>query len=486
MIDSGEGIFMSKIGMVQKRVVFVYPSVKLKGRYREVAEGISVPPQGLCYLAAIAREEGWDPAIIDAHAIGLDEVRLASAILEKEPDCVGFTAPTMLVGSASRTAELVKMKSPKTTVVIGGPHITVMPRETMERFHTFDIGVLGEGERTIAELLRVLETDGDISRINGIVYRENGGVKFTPSRRFIENMDTIPMPAWDLLPDIPHYYRQSIVRIDKIPSVSITTSRGCPCKCIFCARNVFGNTCRAYSAERVLKMIDYLKERYNIKGLSIEDENFLAYRKRLRELCEKLIERRENLSWSCAGRVDMVTKDILKLMREAGCWEISFGIESGSQPILDFIKKGITLAEIQDAIALTHESGIKAGGYFIAGHPGETVSTLRETMRFARRIKLDSFQISFMCPFPGTELYRIADKYGTFINDWSQMNIWTPVFIPFGLSKDILVRETKRGYRLFYFRPRIMWNYIRRALRPVCFRHYLKEGIRIMKFFLKR
>jgi len=472
--------------MASKKIIFVYPAVKLKGRYREVASGIGAPPQGLCYLAAITRDKGYNVQIIDALASGLDEGELGRTILERAPDYVGFTAPTMLIESAHSTASLLKRKNDRITTLIGGPHLTVMPEETMERCKAFDLGVIGEGERTISEVLDAFERGNSLDEINGIAFRENGKIKLTPPRDFIEDMDELPLPAWDLLPHLTQYYQQSIVRIDRMPSVSITTSRGCPSKCIFCARNVFGNTCRAYSAERVIEMIDYLKERYDIKGLSIEDENFLAYRKRLTSLCESLIDRRENLTWSCAGRVDMVTSDLLRLMKKAGCWEISFGIESGSQPILDFIKKGITLDQIREAIELTHDTGIKAGGYFIAGHPKESVSTLRETMQFARTIKLDSFQISFMCPFPGTEFYGIADQYGDLNHNWEEMNIWTPNFIPSGLSKEILVRETKNGYRRFYFRPRIIWTYLRRALRPVYFRHYLREGIRIMRFFLKK
>ena len=472
--------------MASKKIIFVYPAVNYKGRYKEVSSGIGAPPQGLCYLAAVARKNGYDVSIIDAHALGLDEENLAVAILGKSPDYVGFTAPTMLIKSANSTAKLIKNKNSRIITIIGGPHFTVMPEETMERCKAFDLGVIGEGERTISELLTALERGNSLGEVRGIAFRENGDIKLTPPREFIENMDELPMPAWDLLPHFTQHYRQSIVRIDKMPSASITTSRGCPSKCIFCARNVFGNTCRAYSAERVIKMIDYLKEKYNIKGLSIEDENFLVHRKRLKNLCELLIERRENLSWSCSGRVDMIAADLLKLMKKAGCWEISFGIESGFQPILDFIKKGITLDQIREAVEFSHNAGIKAGGYFIAGHPGETVSTLRETMRFARQIKLDSFQISFMCPFPGTELYEIADQYGEFNRNFEDMNIWTPVFIPSGLSKEILIRETKKGYRLFYFRPRIFWAFFMRALRPVYFKHYLREGIKIMRFFLKK
>lgn len=472
--------------MPGKNIIFVYPAVKLKGRYREVASGISAPPQGLCYLAAICRKLGYNVSIIDALALKLGEEELAEVILKESPDYVGFTAPTMLVDSAGRTAKLIKNKNRAINILIGGPHVTVMPGETMEKAAAFDAAVVGEGERTMGEFLQAKEKGRNLAGIKGLVYRENGKIRINPGRELMADLDELPMPAWDLLPPLTRYYQQSVVRVDKIPSVSITTSRGCPSKCIFCARNVFGNTCRAYSAERVLKMVDYLKDRYHIRGLSIEDENFLAYRQRLISLCRSLIERGESLSWSCAGRVDMVNRELLKLMRQAGCWEISFGIESGSQPILDFIKKGITLSQIREGVALCHEAGIKAGGYFIAGHPRETLGTLRETMRFARQIKLDSFQISFMCPFPGTELYTMADEYGEFNRNWEEMNIWTPVFIPWGLSPEILIRETKRGYRLFYFRLRIMWLYLRRAFRPAYFKYYWREALKILKFFLRK
>jgi radical SAM superfamily enzyme YgiQ (UPF0313 family) len=173
-------------------------------------------------------------------------------------------------------------------------------------------------------------------------------------------------------------------------------------------------------------------------------------------------------------------------MKRAGCWQINYGIESGSQRILNFIKKGIKLENIEKALKATKDAGMVTKGYFIIGHPTETRESIQETIDFIQRIDLDIFQMSFMLPLPGTELYSVAAQYGEFKNDWDNMNIWTPLFIPNGLTKEELIRESKRAYKKFYFRPRPIFAYLKRALRSVAFLKFLKDGFRILRFILGR
>ncbi|MDD5136299.1 MAG: radical SAM protein, partial [Candidatus Omnitrophica bacterium] len=177
--------------------------------------------------------------------------------------------------------------------------------------------------------------------------------------------------------------------------------------------------------------------------------------------------------------------EMLRLMKKAGCWQISFGIESGSQRILDFIKKGTKIPTIESALKMTRRAGIMTKGYFIIGHLTETKETIRETIDFAKRISLDDFQMSFMVPLPGTEAYTMACDYGAFNNNWSEMNIWTPVFIPKGLTQHDLESLSKQAFREFYFRPGPVANFLKRASRPAYFRKYFKDGLKIFKFLLK-
>ncbi len=172
-----------------------------------------------------------------------------------------------------------------------------------------------------------------------------------------------------------------------------------------------------------------------------------------------------DLSWSCLGRVDMVTPEILKLMRKAGCWEIGYGIESGAQHILDLEKKKIDLAQVEQAVAWTKEAGILTKGFFMIGHPLESEETISKTINFAKKIPLNDISVMMLTPFPGSELYEIAHQYGVFTNSWDKMNLLQPVFIPKGLDEEILNSSTRKMLKEFYLRPRIIWNYFLRMVK---------------------
>lgn len=465
-------------------IVLVYPPVSISGRYKKVATGHEVPPQPLIYLGAFLRENNFECRLIDANALGLSLDETVNEILASSPRYVGITSPTMLISTAGKIVKKVKENDPKIVTIVGGPHITAVPQETMALYQDIDIGVLGEGEITLVELLSSLENRRGPDSVKGIIYRQNGNLKTTSARPFIKDIDILPFPAWDLLPDILKYYQQSAARINRLPNVSIVSSRGCPFQCIFCARNVFGNVTRTHSADYIIRIIKYLKKKYKLRSISFEDENFVIYKRRLIEFCNRIIEEKIDITWDCASNVNAVDPQILTLMKKAGCWQINYGIESGCQRVLDFIKKGTKLEEIEQALQMTKDVGIITKAYFIIGHPTETHESIQETIDFIKRVPLDVFQMSFMVPLPGTELYKIAVRYGEFKNDWDNMNIWTPLFIPHGLTKAELERQYKRAYREFYFRWRPILTYLKRALRSYNFLKFFKDGFKILKFIL--
>lgn len=466
-------------------LVLVYPPVSINGRYGKVATGHEVPPQPLIFLGAYLRAHNEDCRLIDANALSLNIEETVNQILSHAPKYVGFTSPTMLISTVGKIAEKIKGLRPDIVTIAGGPHISAMPYETMKLYRHIDIGVIGEGELTLIQLLNALRNTLPLGGINGIIYRDNVSLKITAARMYIEDIDTLPFPAWDMLPEITKYYQQSAARIDRLPNISLVSSRGCPFQCIFCARNVFGNVTRTHSAEYILKMIQYLKTRYKIKSISFEDENFVIYRKRLIEFCNRIIDEKINITWDCASNVNAVTPEILSLMKKAGCWQINYGIESGSQRILDFIKKNVKLGDITRTLQMTKDAGIQTKGYFIIGHPTETLESIQETITFIKAIPLDVFQMSFMIPLPGTELYSIAHHYGAFENDWENMNIWTPLFIPSGLTREILEKESKRAYREFYLRWRPIATYAKRILKSSSSLKFIKDGFKIFKFILE-
>jgi radical SAM superfamily enzyme YgiQ (UPF0313 family) len=201
----------------------------------------------------------------------------------------------------------------------------------MQRFSSFDIAVIGEGELTLVELLRALSAGNTLSAVQGLIFREGNNLINTGRRPFIKDLDSLPFPAWDLLEEFPARYMPAPFKVMKLPAAILVTSRGCPNKCIFCDRSVFGSSCHGYSAEYVVRQMSELYHRYGVREFSFEDDTFITFRSRLKEICERLIELRLDISWTCLGRVNHVTAENLRLMRKAGCWQISFGIESGTR-----------------------------------------------------------------------------------------------------------------------------------------------------------
>jgi len=214
---------------------------------------------------------------------------------------------------------------------------------------------------------------------------------------------------------------------------------------------------------------------YGVRELSFEDDTFTLFPSRLEQLCSMIIHEGLDISWSCNGRIEAVEPKILELMKQAGCWQIAYGIESGDQRILDIAKKGIRLQDVRQAIKMTCQAGILSKGYFILGFPEEDEASLKRTISFAKELKLDDVSISLMTPFPGSEIYQWGDKYGTIERDWSKMNLMDAVYIPHGLSREKLFAYQTKFLRQFYLRPRIIVSYLRRILKnPSLIPHLLK------------
>ena len=468
-------------------VIFTRTLLTQRQMYGKLAGvGSSEPSLGLCYLAAVTRDKGFKVEIIDAVALGMGCEELAKEILIRAPKYVGISSVTISIYYAATLARLIKEKNKNIKIIVGGAHITAVPNETMEKFSEFDIGVLGEGEITIVELLKALEEDRNLDNIPGIIFRSNGKLKITPKRDFIKDLDILPMPAWDLLPDMSHYFPPAW-SLNESNAGLLITSRGCAARCIYCDRSAFGHTCRAHSAEYVLKMIGHLYHKYNIRYFRINDDNFILFKKRLQEICQRIIKDGPKITWSCFARADGVDLEMLKLMKRAGCWQISYGVETASQEIHDLEKKNITVERIEQAIRWTHEAGIKTIAFCMIGHPLETPRTIRETVNFVKRLRVDDFKMMFLVPFPGTELYANAEKYGTLERDWNKMNAYTgPCFIPNGITKDELIEYRDKAFIEFYLQPRIVFSYIGSIKTMKQFVTIIKGGFALLKLLIKK
>lgn len=275
----------------------------------------------------------------------------------------------------------------------------------------------------------------------------------------ISDLDSIPFPAYDLVSDFS-LYNPPPSNYKKIPVANIITSRGCPNLCTFCDHSTFGRKLRQRSAKNIADEIELLYHQYGIREIAFVDDTFTLRPQRIIEIFNILEQRGIKFPWTCMSHINTVNFEVLKFMRDTGCWHISFGIESGNEGILRLIKKNISLDVARKVIRWCHELGIRTKGFFIVGHPGETVETIEQTIQVALDMALDDIIVTLNTPLPATEQCREVHRYGTMTEaDWSKFNMWNPVFIPAGLSEDILQKKHKEFYRRFYLRPRIMWRY---------------------------
>jgi radical SAM superfamily enzyme YgiQ (UPF0313 family) len=468
--------------MDEIRAVLVNPPHSLKERYGDMrAAGNTMPALGLLQLAAVLRRDGIETAVVDAPSRGLGFAGTAAEIRAFRPHAVGMTAFTPSVGNAARLAGMLKEAEPGLPVVLGGPHVSAAPEETLRRFAGFDAGVIGEGDPRAPELFRILAGGGDLKGMPGIILRSDGGVIRTPGEPpLLKDLDSLPFPAWDLAPGFPSAFRPAAHTYRRLPSATTFTTRGCPELCAFCDRSVFGNAVRAHSAGYVVDLMELLVRKYGVKDVTIYDDAFPLLKPRLMAVCEQIRKRSLDLTWSCNSRAALADPETLAAMKAAGCWQIGYGIESGDQEILDRIAKRLRLEEVEQAVRLTEEAGIRTKGFFMIGHPGETPETIRRTVDFAKLLPLSDYQICFFTPFPGTRGRTEAESWGNLDDDWSRMNLLYPVFIPFGLTREELAWQAARSYREFYLRPRIILRYLIEARDPGRALKILRGGLAML------
>lgn len=464
-------------------IVLVNPPLTLEKRTGNLHKaGNTLPSLGILSLAAVLRENKYNSAIIEAASHQISIEKTVDMILSYDPYCVGVTSTTLSIATISIIAELLKKTNPSIKIIVGGPHITAVPKETMEKFPGIDIGVIGEGEETIVELMKALRDNTDLERIAGIIFRKNGRPFITEARERIRDLDKISFPAWDMLPDFPEGYKSAAYKAKRSPCAGIVTSRGCPGKCIFCDRSVFGNVYRRMSAERILEQFVLLRERYGVKDILIYDDAFTTSKDNVSRFCKLLIAKRLDVVWSCVARVDFIDNELLTFMKKSGCWRIDYGIESGSQKILNKMGKNITLKQIETAVKLTKKHGIKVTGYFILGSFLETHKTIRETIDFAIKLPLDNMHTCYFTPFPGSKAHETANAYGSFGNDWDKMSLCEISFVPNGLKVGDLRKYSAEIIRKFYMQPRIIFDYILALLRnPSMLLNYFRGFEAVLK-----
>jgi anaerobic magnesium-protoporphyrin IX monomethyl ester cyclase len=430
-----------------------------------------LPPLGILSIAACLEKASHAVRIIDLNA---SEEDFHEKMIE-DADIVGITATTPLIKEAWRIMKMIRAKN--IPVVLGGPHPSALPEESLKE--GADIVVRGEGEETLTELL---EKWPSLEGIKGISYLKNGEVVHEDPRPLLQNLDILPFPAFHLLEHIEKYTTPQPVLTKPMKTLTIISSRGCPYNCTYCYKGVFGRTWRAHSAEYVADLWQHLYEKYKVEMIGVEDDNFNMDPERVRKICRMLKERNIKTLWTTAQglRADRIDKDLLSLMKETGFMRTGFGIEAGSQEMINKIDKSLDLKRVKESIRYCKELGIESIGYFMLGNYGENKKTMEQTIRLACELDPDIAHFTIAVPLPGSPLYKIIEKEGKFIiKDWNLYGYTRGrCFFEIGdLKKDLVEKMWKKAYRRFYLRPKVIFRFLMKKETWVVFPTFVKAGL---------
>jgi radical SAM superfamily enzyme YgiQ (UPF0313 family) len=436
--------------------------------------GVSSPPLGLAYIASVLKQN-HEVKIIDSNILNYAIEDVERRLRSFNPDVVGITSVTPSIYEAYKVAEIAKKVREDCKVILGGPHATFMPRQTMEECKYIDIIVRGEGEETIKELIKNIEKGAPLNEVKGITFREKNKIIDTEPRPFIKNIDDIPFPSRDLLPI--HLYKFNGVKY-----TTMLTSRGCPFKCSFCSSSrLFGGYWRGRSPENVIEEMKIIYEEYGIKNIEFIDDTFTLNQERAEKICNEIIKQGWDISWGASSRVDTLSKKLVEKMKKAGCWIVYLGIESGSQEILNAIGKGITLEQVKKAVKILKDVGIQVLGSFIIGFIQDTKKTIKETIKFAKNLNLDYAQFSILTPYPGTPIFDYAKKNNMLLTEnWSRYTAIEPIIKIKEVSEKEIKALLQEAYITFYLRPRIIIEWLKNKQFG-----FIKSGIKAVISYLR-
>jgi anaerobic magnesium-protoporphyrin IX monomethyl ester cyclase len=396
--------------------------------YKLFGYGMTDVPIGIGYLAAVLRKNNISVDIYNADYSEdvaysakdltrnfLDYIKIqhdlehpiwkkvAKVISSFAPDVVGLTATTGKFTSALNVARICKAMNPNIKVVVGGPGPSCLPDETIKE-KEIDFVVMGEGEYTFLELVKILESGESFSKCLGLAFKSNGNVVSMPARPLINNIDDLPFPVREF------YINEKETRKPTIEGIMFAT-RGCPFRCIFCASHVlWTRRVRHRSVENIISEMQQLAGKYRLKYIKFNDDAFTVSRSFVLDFCDELIRRKVGVEWECSTRIDLMTEEILGRMKDAGCAMISVGVESGSDETLKKIKKGVTKKQIIKGFETAKKVGMSTGAFVMAGFPWENEKDIYETVTFARSLEPALIFFSIVTPYPSTELFDICDE----------------------------------------------------------------------------
>jgi len=440
------------------------------------------PPLGIMYVAAYAeRYTDHQIEILDTQVEQLNYTQIEHEIKKRRPDIVGITTMTFGLIDSMLTAKIVKKVDDGIKVILGGPHVSIYPEETI-KFPEVDYLVMGEGEIAFTKLLQNFDDKDKLRNVKGLVFKDNGGIVNTGSRGFIKDLDALPYPARHITPY--KKYRSLLAKESSI--TTMITSRGCPYRCTFCNRPHLGKRFRARTPSNV---VDEMEEciKMGISEIAVYDDTFTLDRQRTIDICNEILSRGLKIRWDIRTRPDIVDKGLLIKLKQAGCDRIHYGIEAGTPEMQEVLKKEITLEQAENAIKWSKEVGIPTLAYFMIGSPGETREQIMQTINFAQELEPDFAHFSITTPFPATELYEVGLKQDIIKSDYWRDFAENPVekfetpYWEENLSRKELIELINFAYRKFYVQPKYILQRLLKVRSFDEFKKKAKAGLKVAR-----
>lgn len=415
-------------------------------------------PLGLLGISAMLKHHGYDVTLLDAAGLYMDHDAIVEYIRQHKPDIIGQTLYTFQLEQTMDIVKEVRTFLPEAKIVMGGAHPSVEGKGLIETYPELDAAVIGEGEHTMLELITAWSEDTSLSDIDGIVYRDGDTVHQTGKRKFINDLDELPMNDWTELPMNEYWYNWTV----KKNYAAVTFSRGCPFSCIFCAKEVTGRKQRQRSPGKVIEEVKTLYDKYGVRNMLIADSIFNLDREWVREICQGMIDLKRPILWGSQIRADMVDPDTIDLMKRSGCHKLFIGVESGDPDMLKAMRKGESLDDIREGIKIMSSAGIHPDLGFIIGLPGETPDSARRTIEFAREFPKCQSAFNLAMPYPGTAFYDIAMTEGFRVANWSDITTYYDLsYTPESMDGDELQLLYKQAVKEAYLRPSFLLGQIK-------------------------
>ena len=442
-------------------VLLLHPlGYKVEAASQDISRKANImPPLGLASIAAYLEREGFHCDILDCYAYPDADLPLRELLRKQRPALLGISCTTASFHDAVRLSQLAKAELPEIRIAFGGPHVSALKEKVLECASVIDYAVMGEGEQTMLELAQLAgEEPADVA---GLVWRSgDGSLVNNGYRTDVLVLDDLPFPAYEKLEGYPRAYKLPIFNYPKAPNSSCISSRGCPYSCSYCDRSVFRRTFRFNSADYLYRHLEYLKDRFGIRHVNFYDDQFTFHRNRVEEFCRMMMDRPLGMTFNCAVRAEHVDRELLSLMKAAGCWMVSLGIESGDEDLLSQHRQNANLDLLADTIRTIKACGIRTKGLLMMGLPGENEESIRRSMEYVYSLPIDDFNLAKFTPFPGSPIYEKIHQLGTFDEDWEKMDCMHFQFVPHGMEKERLEKLFIEFYKNHFRRNRVLWGYV--------------------------